>query len=478
MSPSALSKFLVPVFLALSACVQPTIPSRPEGIKQEQPQFIPPKIDRFTTANGIEVYLIEDHELPLLSGEFYFKFGSLTEKSLPEGQIEALMSQLRAGGIAGSSPQSLDEELNSVGASIEGAAGGEFSSLSFSSHKSDAEFVFSKISGLVTQPAFDEKRLSIWKSQAIDSIDRRREDPETIANATFATALYGENTPYSRMATKKSIEGIVSEKLRSLSRKKILPSGTTLAVTGDITHQQLQALLDKYLSSWQGQAEPVEVAEPPKFEPRPGVYFVDTDFEQSSVIIGHAGPKRRSEDQYVLSVFNRYFGRGAFGSVLFTEVRSKRGYAYSVDGGFNPGAKSGEFSIDMGTRAEITGAAVAEVIRQIDLARNQVPPIEKIDDVKAAVKQGFIFNFAKPSSALTREVMLNLLGYPNDFNQTYLTNITAVSPEEVRQAAFNRLKPENLIIVVVGKLDGNSLAKSLNLPFYRVKFSTFPKVLK
>lgn len=478
MSSSTLSKFLVLFSLSLCSCTQPSIPTRPEAIKLSESSFNIPQIDRFTTANGLEVYLIEDHELPLLSGEFYFKFGGLTEGSLPKGQIDALMSQLRAGGIAGSTPQSLDEELNSVGASIEGAAGSEFSSLSFSSHKSDAELVFSKISSLVTNPAFDKTRLNIWKAQAIDSIDRRREDPEIIASATFSVALYGSDSIYSKMPTKDSIRGITSEKLRALSRRKILPAGTVLAVTGDITRKQLEELLDKFLSSWLGRPESVEVSSPPKYEPKPGVYFVSSSFEQSAVVIGQLGPKRKSADQYAMSVFNRYFGRGGFGSVLFTEVRSKRGFAYSVDGGFNPSSKTGEFSIDMGTRAEITEAAVSEAIRQINIARNQIPPEDQINDVKAAVQQGFIFNFAKPSSALAREVTLNLLGYPPDFNQTYLTNITSVTPEEVRQCAFNHLHPEKLIIVVVGKLDGKKLAKSLNLPFYPVKFSSYPIVLK
>ena len=474
--------FVKIIFLSLLAIFSfgcsGSIPARPEALKVGQPQFSPPAIAHWVENNGLEVYLLEDHELPLLAGDFYFKFGSLTEGDSPKGQVEALMSQLRAGGIAGSTPQSLDAELDSVGVAIEGSAGGEFSSVSFSSHKSDLELVFSKLQGLLTNPAFDEKRLAIWKSQAVDTIGRRREDPDTIANATFAKALYGEKSIYSLLATKDSIGSISSSKLKALSRKRILPGGATLAVTGDITQEQLKNALQKYLGSWLGQGEKREVAAAPEFTPSPGLYFVDSDFQQSAVIIGHLGPKRMSSDQYALSVFNRYFARGAFGSVLFTEVRSKRGFAYSVDGGFNPGAKTGEFSIDMGTRAEITGPAVQEVINQINLVRTQTPPVDKIDDVKAAVKQGFIFNFAKPSSALTREVMLNLLGYPKNFNESYLPSISAVTPEEVRKTASSRLNPENLIMVVVGKLDGKALAKSLNLPFYRVEFSTYPKVFK
>jgi zinc protease len=472
-----LNQFII-VALLLSTGCSSSIPLRPEEIKREDPQFTPPSIEQWTTKNGLQVYLLEDHELPLFSGEFYFKFGSLTEADLPKGQIEAMMSQLRAGGIAGSTPQQLDTELDAVGASIEGASGGEFSTISFFSHKSDSELIFSKLKGLIRQPAYDPARLAIWKSQATDSIDRRREDPESIANATFATALYGDKSIYSALPTKASIAEITSEKLRALSHNKILPDGASLSVTGDVTRAELEVLLEKYLGGWEGKAEVKEVAAAPNFVPKPGLYFVDSNFQQSAVIIGQAGPARLSKDQFSLSVFNRYFSRGAFGSVLFTEVRSKRGFAYSVDGGFSPGAKTGEFSIDMGTRAEVTEPAVAEVINQINLARNQTPPASKIDDVKAAVKQGFIFNFAKPSSALTREVMLNLLGYPKDFNQTYISNISAVSPEQVRQTAFERLTPDNLIVVVVGKLDGKSLAKSLNLPFYRVEFSTYPKVLK
>jgi zinc protease len=460
-----------------SACSSPTpIPARPELIKQVEVDFTPPEIEKWKTENGLEVFLLEDHELPLVSGQFYFRFGSLTDDSSMRGQTDALMSQLRAGGILGSTPQSLDTELDAVGASIEGSGGGEFSSLSFFSHRDDEDLIFSKLSGMLTAPAFDERRLALWKSQALDAIGRRREDPDVIAGATFATALYGENSPYSRLPSRETISAITSEKLKELAKSKILPGNSILAVSGDITRKQLDELIEKHFKTWSGSVAINELPTPSNFTPKAGLYFVDSKFEQSAVLIGHRGPERLSKDQFAISVFNRYFGRGGFGSVLFMEVRSKRGFAYDVDGGFNPGAKTGDFVINMGTRSEVTELAIREVINQLSKARTEPPPKVKIDDVKEAVKQGFIFNFAKPVSALTREVFLDLLGYPKDFNKTYLPSISAVTEEEVRQCAADRISIDDLIIVVVGKLDGKNLAKSLGVPFYDVKFDTFPQI--
>ena len=461
----------------LGAC-SPKLPARPDDVLQGDVVFTPPAIQKWTEPNGLDVILLEDHQLPLVEGDIYFPIGSLMENPKRRGVIDALMSQLRAGGAETISPQEIDSKLDAVGAVVEGSSGGEFSSVAFFSHKEDENLVFETLSNLLQRPAFNADRLRLWQSQMIDGISRRREDAEVVAAATFAHALYGPKSVYGTLATKESVRSIKPQELKKMAAEAFRPKGALLAVSGDISKEQLQSLLQRYFGSWSGVAKRGEIPTPPSNFKKPGIYIVPMAFQQSAVVLGHEGPVRQTPDQYAISVFNRYFARGGFNSVLFQEVRSKHGYVYSVDGGFSPGAKGGDFSIDLGTRTETTNAAVLEVLNQIEKVRAQVPDSPKIDEVKRAVKQGFVFNFARPSNAITREAMLRLLGYPADFNQTYISRLTAVSPEEVRKVAEQRINPQELVIVVVGKADGKALAQNLHLPFYEVEFTTVPKLKK
>ncbi len=465
--------------LLLAGCAAKPIPSRPELVPVKDVTFTPPAIEEWVEENGLRVMLLPNSELPLVEGTLYFPYGTLVEPAEIPGFTGALFSQIRGGGVEGRSPRAVDESLDAIGATIEGAAGREFSSVSFFSHKDDFGMVFNLLGEMLLHPAFDQNRLNIWKARSLDAISRRREDADTIAAMTFARAMYGERSPYSSFETRASISAMTPELLRARRGEVIVPAGALLTMTGRIDRDEIRAALKAAFGNWSGGPPAPPELPVPVYSNRPGIYLVEAPFEQAAVIMGEPGPARLSPDQYVLSIFNRYFSRGEFGSVLFSEIRSKRGYAYSVDGGFAPGAKGGEYLIALGTRTQEAPNAIAEVLNQIRRAQSETATEARLDEIRRAVGRGFVFNFATPGGALSRQATLRLLKYPADYNDTYIERISAVGQGELLKLARSRLDPAKFIIVAVGKFSAKELSQRFGpgYPVYRVRFDTEPKIV-
>jgi zinc protease len=296
---------------------------------------------------------------------------------------------------------------------------------------------------------------------------------------TFDLAMYGKNSPYSSVDSKRSIEKIDQNTLKTWAKHVIAPNGALLTVTGRMTREELHDAIVSQLKGWtQSYPERNEIPAP-VYQNKPGVYAVEGNFDQAAVLMGEPGPARMSPDQYALAVFNRYFSRGEFGAILFSEIRSKRGYAYEVDGGFAPGAKGGEYIISLGSRTPEAPNAVEEVLRLVGRSHTETATEERLNEIRRSVTQGFVFNFATPQGAIAREATLKLLHYPADYNETYIPRINAVGRQELLDVSKNHLDPSKFIIVVVGKISPKELSQRFgaSYPVYRVKFDMEPEIL-
>jgi zinc protease len=177
-----------------------------------------------------------------------------------------------------------------------------------------------------------------------------------------------------------------------------------------------------------------------------------------------------------MAIFNRYFGYGAFGSVLFQEVRSKRGLAYDIDGGLFPAFSRGLFQVSLATRVEQAPAAIKEVWSQIGEAREEVPAADRISAMKSSAGRSFIFNFENAAEVVQRASILDLYRYPADYDDIYLPSIAKVEPPAVRDVAARWIKPSNVVTVVVGRVTPEALRQELGagVPIIPLTFDELP----
>jgi len=460
--------------LVLCACSMNDVATRPQEIEVPSLEFELQNPDKFTLNNGIDVYYVQDDELPLIQGSIYFRGGALYEPADQVGLASATGSQMRQGGIEGIPVDEFNTKLESMGASIEAGFSDEYGSVGFSGLAEDFETILGYFSKVIRKPAFDSKQLLLWKHLGADGIRRRKDSADTIAQMTFARVIYGADSAYSRNVSLESINKISKNSMQQFHRRFIRPQGAVMALSGSIPRAVLEASLNKYLGDWI--VENADIGNLPPVSPglKPAVYLIEKDFDQAVVLMGHVGPPRLTPDMYAMSCFNRLFGAGSFDTALVSEVRSKLGLAYTIYGELTPGPVAGTFDIYVATRTSEVAKAIKRIMELVEDTTVKVPDETLLTNAKEAVKRSFVFKFDSSSERAERAALIDILQYPKNYDADYLANIDSVDENQVLEVAKRWIHPKDVAIVIVGAISAEQLEKELGQKVHSVKFDTVP----
>ena len=430
-----------------------------------------PKVDKFTLPNGMRVYLLENHELPLISGRALVKAGNLLDPKDKTGLSDLTGGMIRSGGTKSKTQEQLNEALEGIAASVESSIGETSGSVSFSALAESADQVMALFAEVLTQPAFNAEKIENAKIRERSGISRRNDDAGDIAGREFDKALYGKDTPYGYQVEYATIDAIKREDMVALYDRYFFPANIMLSVYGDFKSAEMKAKLEKLFANWTPQRAPVPAMPKVVEKARPGVLLVEkTDVTQTFVRIGHLSGKLNDKDYPALEVMSAILG-GGFPSRLVRKVRSEMGAAYSIYS--NWGANydhPGAFSIGGSIESKSTIEALSAIQEEVSKLRNLEVTDQELSTAKNTALNSFVFNFDSPAKTLGRMVSYEYWGYPADFLLQYKKGIEAVSKADVLRVAKQYVKPENFTIVAVGdpkKFGGKDL-KTLGMPVEKV----------
>jgi zinc protease len=420
--------------------------------QQSAAPFKAPKPKEWSLSNGLEVRFLRDNELPLVYGTLYLRGGTVWQEADKLSSVAAMGALLREGGAGSLTPDQLNLRLDKLAAGVSSSFGQEWGKISFSCLSKDVDEVFSLFADVVLRPKFDPQKLAIWKGNAANNMRRRKENPGEVAQIAFQQIIYGDS-PFGRVSTDKDVEKVTREAVLAQYKRFVQPKGGMITLGGNITEDKAKSLLDKAFSKWQGEADLAPVAEITQ-EPAPGIYFITLPVSQSSIYMGHLGVPRMTPDYPEIDVFNEIFGSSGFGLArLFVRIRTELGLAYSVYGGINPGLKRGANVILVQTKSQSSDEAVIESLKILsDMQINGVTQTE-LDEVKSSIENGYVFGFASTDRILSRHATIELLGWPDDYDQTYISKIRGVSAQDVQGVAQKRWNLGQFVFVVVGNED-------------------------
>ncbi len=204
-----------------------------------------PKPETFTLGNGMRVYLLESHELPLVTGVALVRTGNLFDPADKHGLADITGMTMRSGGTKAKTGDELDVELENIAASVETEIGESSGSVSFSCLKENADEVLGVFHDVLTAPGFREDKMELAKTQWRSSISRRNDDPGGIASREFAAILYGRKTPYGWDVNYSDIDRIQRPDLLRFYGRYYFPANTMLAVYGDFSAAEMKAKIEK-----------------------------------------------------------------------------------------------------------------------------------------------------------------------------------------------------------------------------------------
>ncbi len=307
-------------------------------------EFKPPEPDRVVLENGMVVYLLEDHELPLVTMTARMRTGDWLDSPERIGVAGITGAVMRTGGTARMTPEQIDEELEQIAAGLSVGIGTVAGSAMLDVLKKDFELGLRIFADVLRTPRFDPKRLDLAKLQTIEAIRRRHDRPQSIAGREFPKLLYGPAHPFARESSISSISRITRDDLVAFHRQTVHPNGIILGVTGDFAKEDMLAQLRKVFGDWpKGDVPSIDL--PPigadGMSPGTGtgnvVRFVNKEASQAHLRIGHLSLKEDDPDYPALVIVNDILGGSSFRSRLFQDIRTRQGLAYSVGSGVRPG---------------------------------------------------------------------------------------------------------------------------------------------
>ncbi|BAY44647.1 processing proteinase [Scytonema sp. HK-05] len=415
------------------------------------PQVKLPKYERYVLNNGMVVYLMEDHELPLVGGSAMVRTGERFEPNDKVGLAELTGIVMRSGGTQKHTPDQLNEILEQRAASVEAGIGETAGNTSFEALTEDLETVFGLFAEVLREPVFAPEKLDLAKTQLRGAIARRNDDPDGIANREFEKLIYGKDSPYARTEEYATLNNISREDLVKFKEQYFYPNNVILGIVGDFDAKKMRSLIQAKLGDWKPNPKLAKPQLPKVSQDKIGGVFVvnQPQLTQSSVLIGHLGGQFNSPDYPALDVLNGVLN--GFGGRLFNEVRSRQGLAYSVYGSWSPRHDyPGMFVAGGQTRSDATVQFVKAL--QTEIKRIQAQPVtaQELAFAKESTLNSFVFNFEDPGQTLSRLMRYEYYGYPSDFLFRYQRAVQATTAADVQRVARKYLKPENLVTLVVG----------------------------
>ncbi len=445
---------VVPLILVVLGLVQPGLAQTPKHYTDltfpPLPEITLPKYERFELQNGMVVYLMEDHELPLVGGTALIRTGDRLDPADKVGLAGMMATVMRSGGTQQRSSDEINQFLEQRAASVETGMGTDAGSASFSALSEDLEAVFKLFAEVLRSPAFPEDKIALAKTQEAGGIARRNDNPSSIAGREFSKLLYGKSSPYAWTVEYSTLANIQRADLVQFYQQYYAPQNMVLGIVGDFDSARMRKLVETTLGTWTRTAAGRTQLPSVSQAVQGGIFQIEQpQLTQSTVQIGHLAGQFDNPDYPALSVMNGVLN--GFGGRLFNELRSRQGLAYSVYAVWRPGYDyPGMFMAGGETRSEATVDFVKGMWTEIERIRNQPITASELAYAKDTVLNSFIFNFQDPAQTLSRLLRYEYFGYPKDFIFQYRKAVENTTIADVLRVAKTYLKPEKLVTLVVG----------------------------
>jgi zinc protease len=441
-------------FLIVLGSVAAAFAADPRTITFPPVEFHPPAAERVVLENGMVLYLLEDHELPLVYLNATIRTGSVYEPADAIGLAGLTGIVMRSGGTPTISGDALDDDLEFMAVGMGSGIGSDAGFASLDLLKKDLDRGLVLFADMLMHPAFPQDKLDLAKRQALEGIRRRNDNPAGIAGRQFAQRVYGPDHPLARESTPGTIVRITRDDLVAFHSAYYHPNAVILSVSGDFEKKEMIEKIRKAFADWAPAKIELPSLPPIRDEFKPSVNLIEKDISQTHLRIGHLGIRQTDPDYFAVTLLDDILGSGGFQSRLFREVRTRQGLAYSVGSIFTPGhLERGMFVAYGETKASSTAQAITAIEQEINRLRTEPVTEEELRLAKDSFLNSFVFSFSNSAQIANRQASLEYYGLPPDYLERFRDGIIAVTREAVQAVARKYLRPDALIILAVGRPD-------------------------
>jgi zinc protease len=411
-----------------------------------------PKIQRVTLANGMQLFVVEDHQLPVVRIQAMIRTGSIYDPPEKLGLANITGTVIRTGGTAGKTGDEIDSRLENVAATVETRIELNCGYADMWSLKENFDTVLPILADVLMNPAFRQDKIELAKIELSTQIAQRNDDLDTILSREYQKLIYGPNSVWARQTEYATIDNISRDDIVAFYKKFYHPNNVMLSVCGDFNASEIIKKIEAAFKDWQ--KADVQLPQIPKveYDYRQTVNLIrKKDINQTAIQLGHINGLRSDPDYFSLIVMNQILGSG-FTSRLFKNVRSRQGLAYDVFGIYKAEYDHpGVFYVGCQTKAATTVKAIVAMTEQIKMMTENEVTDEELAIAKESYLNSYVFNFDTKYKIVNRMMTYEYFGYPPDFLQKTKENVEKVSKKDVLQVAKKHLRPDKMQILAVGQ---------------------------
>ncbi|RVT42666.1 insulinase family protein [Rheinheimera sediminis] len=412
-----------------------------------------PAYEKLKLDNGLTVFLLPQHEVPLITVQATVRAGAVNDKVAGLAQ---LTSQALLLGAGGKSKAQIEQLVDFLGASLNSDGSMEGSSLRADFMAKDTEQMLAVFHQVLTQPAFDATEFDKLKARQVAAVAQAKESPRMVMDQYFNKLVFGAH-PYGNAVsgTAASLQSISQQQVKNFHQSYYQPNNTAISIVGDFKAEVMKAQLQKLFASWKNGAavqQPDLTAALPKAEKAKVLLVNKADAIETTFSIGGIAIKQDNPDYVGISVVNTVLG-GRFTSWLNDELRVNSGLTYGARSGFERYSASGTFNIGSFTKTESTQAAVDLALKTYQRLWDKGIDQATLDSAKAYVKGQF------PPRFETNTALAGLLGdmYLYGFNQDYINSfqskVDQLSVAESKRLINSYFPKDQLQFVLIGKAE-------------------------
>ncbi len=410
--------------------------------------IVTPPMEPLTLANGMRVFLVEDHDAALINGIAVVRTGNLFDPPDRVGLAALTGAVMRTGGTRTHTSEQLTLLLENMAATLDSNIGESSGTVLFSGLEENADALLGAFKEVLTEPEFRQDKVEQARQQLRSSIVRGNEDTAFVLRRELSDAAYGKDTPYGWPLEFGGVDRIARSDLQSFYKRYYFPKNTMLAVWGDFDAAQMKTKVEELFAGWTADQAPV--ADFPKVSSRPAAatYLVKKNETTTQFTMGALGGEMRERDFAALEVMAEVLGGGA-ASRLGHRLKQETGGTVSATWAANfdhPGLFQISGSVPTFQTVKAVRAARAEAagIRSAEVSD------EELKAAKDRLLDRLVYAFDTKAKAIERLMMYEYFGYPKDFTQQYQKALEGVTRADVLRVAKERVDPDKFTLVVVG----------------------------
>ncbi|WP_159022444.1 pitrilysin family protein [Formosa sp. L2A11] len=439
--------------------------------RSKQPEPGPaPKItlktpQEFQLKNGIKVLVVENHKLPKVTYSLRLNNTPITEGS--KAGVSSLLADMLGNGTTSIPKDKFNDEIDFLGASLGfGSQNGYASSLTKYTDR-----ILELMSDAAINPLFTEDQFEKSKKQLIEGLKSQEKSVDAIASRVGDALSYGKDNPYGEFTTEETVNNVTLQDVKDFYTTYFIPNNAYLVVVGDVDYKKVKKAISKDFGKWKKGTEITTAT--PALTANVGstqIDFIDApNAVQSNIVVtNNVDFKMNDADYFAAKLANYILGGGGEG-YLFKNLREEHAYTYGAYSSLNDSRyNAGRFEASSQVRNAVTDSAVVQILNEINRIKTEPVDPKDLESAKAKYIGSFVMALEKPQTIAGYALDIKLNKLPEDFYETYLQKINAVTAEDIQKAANKYFESGNARVIVVGK--GSDVLTNLEKTGFPIKY--------